>query len=83
VNGTDPVELVLRLAAQEAVAAGYREITPAHLLIALSRASEDDTSDIPTAISRALRSEFEHLGLAPRQFRRRLRVVLQNCCSLY
>jgi hypothetical protein len=36
-NGTEPLELVLRLAAQEAVTAGYREITPAHLLIALSR----------------------------------------------
>lgn len=75
---TDPTSVILALAAHEALAGGYAEITPAHLLIALSRASEDDTSEIPTAISRALRTEFEHLGLAPRQFRRRLRALVGN-----
>lgn len=75
---TDPLVQLLKLAAQETATAGYREITPAHLLIALSRASEDDTSGIPTAISGALRSEFEHLGLEPQRFRRRLRKLLGN-----
>lgn len=75
---TDPMSVILALAAHEALAGGYAEITPAHLLIALSRASEDDVSDIPTVISSALRAEFEHLGLAPRQFRRRLRALLGN-----
>lgn len=70
------MELALNLAAQETVAAGYREITPAHLLIALSRLSDPDAaSQVDTA---ALRSEFEQRGIEPRRFRRRLRALLGN-----
>lgn len=75
-NGIEPLELALNLAAQEAVAAGYREITPAHLLIALSRLSDlDAAAQIDNA---ALRHEFEQLGIDPRRFRRRLRALLGN-----
>lgn len=38
----DPIRVLLTLAGSEATAAGYAEITPAHLLMALSRASESD-----------------------------------------
>ena len=69
------VETVVSLAAREAVEAGYSQITTAHLLIALSRASEGmDSCD--SLSSEDLRREFEHLGIQPRTFRRRLRVML-------
>ncbi len=75
-DGINTLELVLRLAAQEAIAAGYREITPAHLLIALSRLSDPEVAaQIDNA---ALRNEFEQLGIEPRRFRRRLRALLGN-----
>ena len=75
-DGINTLELVLRLAAQEAVAAGYREITPAHLLIALSRLS--DSEPAAQVDNTALRNEFEQLGIEPRRFRRRLRALLGN-----
>ncbi|MEI8192016.1 MAG: hypothetical protein WCI75_20075 [candidate division NC10 bacterium] len=57
---TDPIRVLLTLAGSEATAAGYAEITPAHLLIALSRASESDLeSQVDTA---RLQGEFAQLG---------------------
>ena len=71
-----PIELVLRLAAQEAIGSGYPEITPAHLLISLSRLGD---SDEPLQINNnLLKSEFDQLGIDPRRFRRRLRALLGN-----
>ncbi len=63
-------ELILHLAAQEATAAGFAEITVAHVLMALAR-----IVDAPqTAGAFAdLRGEFAALGIEPRTFRRRLR----------
>jgi hypothetical protein len=76
VDGINTLELALNLAAQETAAAGYREITPAHLLIALSRLSDPEVAaQIDNA---ALRNEFEQLGIEPRRFRRRLRALLGN-----
>jgi hypothetical protein len=72
----DALELVMTLAAQEAVAAGYPEITPVHLLIALARASEADPVATAPAVSAALQREFEALGIEPRRFRRRLRALV-------
>jgi hypothetical protein len=70
------LELVMTLAAQEAVAAGYPEITPAHLLIALCCASEADQVATTPAMSTALQHEFEALGIEPRRFRRHLRALV-------
>ncbi len=69
-------DVVMALATQEAVAAGYAEITPAHLLIALSRLSEPDVSTMAPADSTAIQREFEDFGIEPRRFRRRLRALL-------
>ena len=70
----DPILVLLTLAGSEAAAAGYAEITPAHLLIALSRASESDLeSQFDTAL---LQGEFAQLGIEPRRFRRRLRALV-------
>ena len=69
-------DIILTLAMQEAIVAGYSEITPAHLLIALSRLSEADESAIAPADSAVIRREFENFGLEPRRFRRRLRALL-------
>lgn len=66
----------MQLAAQEAVAAGYREITPAHLLIALARLSDPEASG--QVNNAGLCRELEHLGIEPRAFRRRLRALLGN-----
>ena len=73
-NEIEPIDLLLNLAAKETISACYREITPAHLLIALSRLSEltaDDPVDGAT-----IRGEFEKLGIEPTRFRRRLRALL-------
>ena len=61
----------LELAAQEARAGGFDQVTPAHVLIGLCRLSESETvgGDL-------LRREFEALGLDTPQFRRRLRRLL-------
>lgn len=72
----EPAELALQLAAQEAAAAGFAEITTAHLLMALARLSEpdmDDRVDVPS-----LRAEFEAFGISPRPFRRRMRALVGN-----
>ena len=60
------------MAANEAVAAGYAEITVAHLLIALAKVS-DANGGTDSALSEPARREFEQLGIEPRRFRRRLR----------
>lgn len=66
--------LILRLAAQEAMAAGFPEITPAHLLMALARLAEaSQAGNPPDPAFAGLRQEFEALGVEPRAFRRRLR----------
>ena len=72
----DTLDIVMTLAAQEAMAAGYAEITTAHLVIALSRAAETDTPLAMSTDNAAIRREFEVLGIAPRRFRRRLRALL-------
>ena len=69
-------DVIMTLVTQEAVAASYAEITPAHLLIALSRLSEADVSAAAPTDSAAIRREFEELGIEPRRFRRRLRALL-------
>lgn len=69
----DSMALLLSLAAQEAAAAECAEIAPAHLVIALSRLSELTEVGEPAA---ALQREFELLGIAPKPFRRRLRLLL-------
>jgi hypothetical protein len=73
-NARPALEHILRLAAEETVASDYSAITPAHLLIALSRLSGEDAE--PTTASMAVRDEFEQLGIEPRRFRRRLRALL-------
>lgn len=78
VNKTEPLVSILTLAAHEAVTSGYPEVTPAHLLIALSRASEEDVDAVAPTVRVTLRAEFEQIGLEPRRFRRRLRALLGN-----
>ena len=71
------LDMVVNLAASEAAEAGWPLISTAHLLIALSRLSEAE--DMPDgAAKKELRAEFEHLGIEPRAFRRRLRGLLGN-----
>lgn len=71
------LDMVVNLAANEAADAGWPLISTAHLLIALSRLSE--VEGIPDgAAKKELRAEFEHLGIEPRAFRRRLRALLGN-----
>lgn len=69
------VDTILSFAANEAVEAGYSEISRAHLLIALSRISEAQDSPDSAAIG-DLKREFDQLGVDPRSFRRRLRAIL-------
>jgi hypothetical protein len=71
-----PLEVALQLAASEASAAGYGEITSAHLLVALARLSEPGLA--PRVNATTLQGEFEQLGIDPRRFRRRLRALLGN-----
>jgi len=72
----DGLDIIMTLAAQEAIAAGYAEITSAHLLIALARAAEANGPLAMPTYTTAIRREFEALGIEPRRFRRRLRVLL-------
>jgi len=67
---------VLKVAAAEMTTSGFVEIAPIHLLIALSRVSEEQPSNGADASVAALRQEFESLGIEPRRFRRRLRALL-------
>ena len=71
-------ESIMQSAGQEALVAGYAEITPAHLAIALSRFSESEPPHSSASVIAAVRREFEDFGIEPRTFRRRLRGVLGN-----
>jgi hypothetical protein len=73
-GGIQSIELALRVAAREATAGGFREVTPAHLLIALCRLSEPDTPG--DAGGAELQAEFQRLGIDSRRFRRCLRALL-------
>lgn len=77
-GGATWLESILSLAAAETVAAGYAEITPGHLLIALSKATEN-SSGLGPPIGDSARHEFEQLGIEPRRFRQRLREVFGRC----
>ncbi len=69
--------LILRLAAQEAMAAGFAEISLAHLLMALGRLADSDQGNIlGSGAIAGLRAEFTELGIEPRAFRRRLRALV-------
>jgi len=74
-NDEVPTQL-LKIAAAEATTSGFFEITPIHLLIALSRLSEEKSSNEADEQLSALRQEFESLGIEPRRFRRRIRALL-------
>jgi hypothetical protein len=74
-NGEVSTQL-LKIAAAETTTSGFSEITPFHLLIALSRLSEEKTEGGADEHVTALRQEFESLGIEPRRFRRRLRALL-------
>src|SRR5271167_2652755 len=67
------------LAAEEAARSLHGAIEPVHLVIALSRltdaAVQEPTQAELTSLQH-LRAEFEALGIAPRQFRRRLRAII-------
>lgn len=69
------VSAVVGLAASEAAEAGQSEVSPGHLLIALSRLSENHESRNSPELAE-LKREFQALGIQPRAFRRRLRAVL-------
>lgn len=76
---SEALNLPLKLAAQETIASGYREITPAHLLIGLSRLSDTEPLSPPVhKAAAAIRREFEALGIEPKTFRRRLRALLAH-----
>jgi hypothetical protein len=70
------IDSLLTLAATEAAAAGFSEITTGHLVIALSKASEMENSGLDLQLAGAIRREFDLLGIDPRRFRRRLRELL-------
>ena len=77
-NNNDVYNQLLKMAAEEMVESGISEIMPIHLLIALSRLSEGQSSDGADDAATVLRHEFELLGIEPRRFRRRLRALLPN-----
>lgn len=66
---------LLKVAASEMMASHLPEIAPAHILIALSKLSEDKSSG-GSDYGAELRREFEALGIEPRRFRRRMRALL-------
>lgn len=66
-------QLVSTLATHEALAAGHREITVAHLLLGLARASE--VSGRAGQDFMPLRRELDLLGIEPGLFRSRLRAL--------
>ena len=72
----DVLARLLKAAASEMVASGLPEITPAHILIALSKLAEDQPSAGRSDYGTELRREFESLGIEPRRFRRRMRALL-------
>jgi hypothetical protein len=75
-NDMGVLEAIMQLAGQEAFLAGYAEITPAHLAIALSRFSEGEVPNPTATLIAAVHQEFEAFGIQPRTFRHRLRGVL-------
>jgi hypothetical protein len=77
-NEEGVLESIMQSAGQEALVAGYAEITPPHLAIALSRFSERESSPSTASVIVAVRREFEGFGIEPRTFRRRLRGALGN-----
>jgi hypothetical protein len=72
----DVLARLLKAATSEMVTSGLLEITPAHILIALSKLSEDQPSGSGSDYGAELRREFESLGIEPRRFRRRMRALL-------
>jgi hypothetical protein len=72
---------LLKVAAGEMTVSGFAEIAPIHLLIALSRVSEEQSSNGADESLTALRLEFDSLGIEPRRFRRRLRALLPKQSS--
>ncbi len=72
----DVVAQLLKVAAGEVAASGFSQITPTHLLIALSKLSEEQPPSGGEDHGAALRREFESMGIEPRRFRRRLRALL-------
>jgi len=72
-NAIGVLDVVLNIAASEAVAAGYAEITVGHLLIALAKVSELNGTSPEAGLALPARQEFDLLGIDPRRFRRRLR----------
>ena len=68
---------LLVTAAEEAYASGHGEISPAHLLIALSRFTDTPKLQaIDPSWTKTLAGEFASLGIVPKMFRRRLRALL-------
>lgn len=64
-------DVILKLAARETMAAGYREMTRAHLVIALSRfADTADPAQADPATSTAVCRGFQSLGIETKMFRR-------------
>lgn len=74
--GNDVLTRLLKVATGEMLASSSPEVTPAHILIALSRLSEDQPSSDGCEYGAELRGEFESLGIEPRRFRRRIRALL-------
>ena len=70
------LDQVLKVAADEVVVSRLSQITPIHLLIALSRLSEEQSPRGTEDHGAALRREFGSMGIEPRRFRRRLRALL-------
>lgn len=72
----DMFTLTLALAAQEAAAAGFQQITSAHVLIALSKIADAAPPGVAGGCVDALRREFGMFGISPRPFRRHLRTII-------
>jgi hypothetical protein len=72
------LDVVLELAAREATNAGYSVITPAHLLMGLSKLCEMGDPGSTNEGAAPLRREFEQLGIESRAFRRGLRAIVGN-----
>jgi len=70
------LDAVLELAAREATNAGYSVITPAHLLMGLSKLCEMGDPGSMNEGAALLRREFEQLGIETRAFRRGLRTIV-------
>jgi cell division protease FtsH len=78
VASDDIVARILSVAAGEALTSGSSQITPTHILVALSKLSDDQLQGGREDDGSALRREFESLGIEPRRFRRRLRALMPH-----